>query len=1212
LPDEDKLSFLSVSLLGRIHLELDGHLVCGLKNKPLALLAYLVVESNRPHRREALGNLLWPNAEPGSVSNSLRQTLWQLRQAIDGQVYPAAAGRSQAPFLIINRETAQFNPASHYWLDIKAFLTPDSGNLQNTETDKAQIEHLIEIAKLYRGSFLEGFSIKDNYLFEEWENIKREKINQGVLANLRKLTALLEARQDYAAAQVYARQQIEIDPYSEEAYRHLIRNLALDGQRNNALAQYEHWRALVENDLGMQPAEDTIALKAAIQDDALTREPSDYETGGEISISDRKERLVIPFINRKGELARLDGFLKQALAGNGRVAFISGGPGSGKTTLMQEFARHALAAYPDLVPITGNCSTIPEFGILYLPFREILQLLCGDLSLLQSNTILSREYGLRLYSCFPDAIQAVLKRGPDLISAFSISVENLLERSRKFFPGGKDWISRLETLEDRRFSREPQFPLSQAVLIEQYTGVILALSRTHPLIVMIDNLNFKNPDTNGLLFYLGKRLAGSRVLIVAAVQPVEKARINIEATQMMEKMVYEFQRDYGEVSINLDLTDGRDFVNSCINRLPNNLPPDFTERLFHFTGGHALFTVELLQSLQESGILVQDNQGRWIESRQIKWEKLPARIEAVIAKRLSNLPPELKEMLTLASVEGEIFTAEALAQVLEVDVHEIYLRLQLLNQQYHLVAEEGVQRNSTQHFSLYRFRHNLFQVYLSRQLNKVELALSHEKIALALEGLHGWRDALTEHAYDYDIETVNKLVYHFESAQMPLKAARYLLVLGKLAYRLLTIDQAISYFTRGLTLLDAQDDSPECLRLKIDLQFNLGDTLGMLKGWGSAEQMAAFDLAYKLCQRKNTLDQLSSALYRLAHINFGRGDYRKSLLFSEEYFHFAERAENNVWIVQAFLLLGQANMFTGNLQLAKNYLEKFIKSPAWKQAAAQIEEIKGIEPQSYARLLLGLSLLALGYLDQGMAYCREGLKIAQESETPHTVGFILILNCLSLYLTHSQSQAVQPFLDMLIDMWETTEKKLDAFYPWIRFLRGKALTLDKNFEMGIDMMKSGIAENEQVGSSIGRPLQLVALTEAYLEAGQVQAGLDTIAESFVQMEKLNGRFFESTFYRLKGDLLLSGSHLPRPEEYAAVEECYQKAIEIAQRQESKFWELQAVISWARLVGQQGRIDEARQALLNCYAWFSEGFDNPYLVEARDLLEALNKTPDISK
>ncbi len=1200
--EEGILAFLVVSLLGRIHLELDGGIIADLKNKPLALLAYLVVESNRPHRRETLGNLLWPNAEPGSVSNNLRQTLWLLRQAIDCPSNLAAANRSEPPFLIINRETVQFNPSGNYWLDVNAFLTPDAGNIKN----ETRIEHLINMVNLYRGSFLEGFSIKDNYLFEEWENIKREQINQGVLAVLRKLTTLLEARQDYALAQVYAKRQIEIDPYSEEAYRFLIRNLALDGQRNSALAQYEHWRALVENDLGMQPAEDTVALKAAIQDDALTRDPSDYETGVEFPAFTLKERLVIPFINRQDELTRLDSHLKQALVGNGHVVFISGATGSGKTALMQEFARRAMAVYPDLVPVTGNCSTIPEFGILYLPFREILQLLCGDLSLLQSSTILSREYGLRLYTCFPDAMQALVKRGPDLINAFSISIDNLLERSRKFFPGGKDWISRLESLETRRFSQEPQFLLSQAALIEQYTGVILALSRIHPLILMIDNLNFKNPDTNALLFNLGKRLAGSRILMVAAFETVEKNKKNIEAAQMMEKMVYEFQRDYGEVNINLDQADGRDFVNSCLNSMPNDLPPDFADRLFHFTGGHALFTVELLRSLQESGVLIRDDQGRWVESQQNRWDKLPARVEAVIAKRLSNLPEEFKQTLALASVEGEVFTAELLAQVLDVDAKEMSLRLQMLSHQYSLISEEGVQRNNSKHFSPYRFRHNLFKVYLSGRLNKVELALSHERIALALEALHGWSDALTiEQGSEYDIETVNRLVYHFESAQMPLKAARYLLVLGKLAYRLLTIDQAISYFARGLTVLDALVDSPESLRLKIELQFNLGDTLGMLKGWGSAEQVAAFDLAFKLCQRKNTVDQLSSALYRLAHINFGRGDYRKSLLFSEEYLHFAERAENEAWIVQAYLLLGQANMFTGNLQMGKKYLEQFIKSPALKQVDERLEEIKGIEPQSYARLMLGLAMIAAGYLDQAMVCCQEGLKIAQASDMPHAVGFILILYCLTLYLMHSQSQAVQPILDVLNGMWETTEKKLDGFYPWIRFLQGKALTLDKNFELGIDLMKNAISENEQVGSSIGRPLQLVVLTEAYLEAGQVQAGLDSIAESFIQMEKLNGRFFESNFYRLKGDLLLLGSDLSESEELVEVEECYLKAIEIARCQESKFWELQAVISWAHLLRFQGRFEEARQALQNCYAWFSEGFDNPDLIKARALLEALN-------
>jgi predicted ATPase len=69
-------------------------------------------------------------------------------------------------------------------------------------------------------------------------------------------------------------------------------------------------------------------------------------------------------------------------------------------------------------------------------------------------------------------------------------------------------------------------------------------------------------------------------------------------------------------------------------------------------------------------------------------------------------------------------------------------------------------------------------------------------------------------------------------------------------------------------------------------------------------------------------------------------------------------------------------------------------------------------------------------------------------------------------------------------------------------------------------------------------------------------------------------------------------------------ECFQKAIEIARRQQAKSLELRAVMSLSRLWQQRGKNDEARQMLAEIYGWFTEGFDTVDLQEAKTLLEEL--------
>jgi hypothetical protein len=70
------------------------------------------------------------------------------------------------------------------------------------------------------------------------------------------------------------------------------------------------------------------------------------------------------------------------------------------------------------------------------------------------------------------------------------------------------------------------------------------------------------------------------------------------------------------------------------------------------------------------------------------------------------------------------------------------------------------------------------------------------------------------------------------------------------------------------------------------------------------------------------------------------------------------------------------------------------------------------------------------------------------------------------------------------------------------------------------------------------------------------------------------------------------------------EECFQKAIAIAQRQQAKSLELRAVMSLSHLWQQQGKNAEARQMLAEIYGWFTEGFDTKDLQEAKALLEEL--------
>jgi predicted ATPase len=98
------------------------------------------------------------------------------------------------------------------------------------------------------------------------------------------------------------------------------------------------------------------------------------------------------------------------------------------------------------------------------------------------------------------------------------------------------------------------------------------------------------------------------------------------------------------------------------------------------------------------------------------------------------------------------------------------------------------------------------------------------------------------------------------------------------------------------------------------------------------------------------------------------------------------------------------------------------------------------------------------------------------------------------------------------------------------------------------------------------------------------------------------RILEAEMRRLKGELLLFSDDGAMAE---AAAECFREAIEVAQRQSAKSWELRATMSLARLLAKQGHRDEARAMLADVYNWFTEGFDTADLKDAKALLGELN-------
>ncbi|MDX1688952.1 MAG: BTAD domain-containing putative transcriptional regulator, partial [Candidatus Promineifilaceae bacterium] len=307
-------------------------------NKTRALLAYLVTEDafaekGRPaaHQRERLMALLWPRTPQQSAQVNLRQTLYQLRQAI-----PEVAGPDggREPFLLSDRQTVQVNRGARYHLDVARFL-----RLQAKDPSP---DELAEAVSLYRGPFLSDFHLPDSETFEEWAAGRRATLQRMALEALETLTEHHLQRAQPVEAERYARRQLEIDELWESGHRQLMRALAQQGRRNTALAHYEEYRALLADELTVEPSVESEALYASLRAGEVgaalaplaRAEPDARE----------KRRLpspVTPFVGRQREMAQVNGMLENGC----RLLTLLGPGGSGKTRLAIEVARRRAGEY---------------------------------------------------------------------------------------------------------------------------------------------------------------------------------------------------------------------------------------------------------------------------------------------------------------------------------------------------------------------------------------------------------------------------------------------------------------------------------------------------------------------------------------------------------------------------------------------------------------------------------------------------------------------------------------------------------------------------------------------------------------------------------------------------------------------------------------------------------------------------------------------------
>jgi tetratricopeptide (TPR) repeat protein/DNA-binding XRE family transcriptional regulator len=663
------------------------------------------------------------------------------------------------------------------------------------------------------------------------------------------------------------------------------------------------------------------------------------DPGAEVDPSDGSEGV---FVARDRELAKLEHHLDEALAGGGRVVFVSGEPGSGKTTLMNEFARRSQLARPGLLCAAGRCEAFGGVGDPYLPFRDLLTALCGAGDSRRGTTVGAALRARRLREASPWVRSVLLEHGPDLVDVF--------------VPAGVVAAS----LGDLSARSQPQ-------LFEQYVRVLERVASRSPLLLLIDDLQWVDGASVDLLFHLGRRLAGSRVLLIGAYRADEVA-VRREGTLVpgrhpLEPVVRELGR-VGEGVVDLDdvgRDEARRFVDALLDSEPNTLGEEFRATLLRRTEGHPLFVVELLRSMQARGDLPRDGQGRWRQGATIDWRSLPERVDAVVGQRIARLEDGLRAALGVASVEGEVFTAEVVARVQGVDELQLIRYLsQELDRRHGLVREWEPEEALPGRGARFGFRHALFRQYLYDGLGSAERRLLHGRVARALVELHA--DRIDDAAV--------QLAHHFGRAGERERESAYLYRAGLRAQRLAALPEAVQSYRAALERWPEADPKGRAEALS-----RLSECLWVVGLLGEAMEVSE--------QARDALTELKDRLAlggmerQIGRLYWELGDRAQSMTHYRAALQVLEQEPPSPALAAALGSMAQMHMLAAEFDRAVEWGER---------ALALAERLEAKSVVVHALCSLGFARAAMGDPTAGMALLQRSLRDSIAMNLPHDAG----------------------------------------------------------------------------------------------------------------------------------------------------------------------------------------------------------------------------------
>lgn len=751
------------------------------------------------------------------------------------------------------------------------------------------------------------------------------------------------------------------------------------------------------------------------------------------------------------------------------------------------------------------------------------------------------------------------------------------------------WRTEVARLLPELLAEDPDLPRPEPIQEGwQRQHLFAALARAtvgavQPLLLLVDDLQWSDQDTFEWLHYLLRFDSGAKLLILATVRTgAMSARDDLQA------LILDLRREDLLTELALGPLDPEATARLARHLTGQEIDADAAGRLYRNTEGNPLFIVE---TLREGG-------ATWMEAGETTTNatvlnipagasvSLPPRAHAVISARLAQLTPTAQDLAGLAATIGRAFTSVAVVKASEADEEKVTDALDELWRRQ-IIRDQADGR--------FYFSHEKIREVAYAGISPARRALLHRRVARTLKDMY--RD---------DLDSISgQLAAHYERAGMLDESARYYLRAAELAQQVYAHSEAISLLQRGVDALMRLPESRARDAREFELLTALGSSLYAQRGFGSQEGLdyfgAEFDEVYSRTQQLSQrlgIPVNPRVLRAMAIVFIARGQVRAALGFGAELLKIAQDASDNAVLrailhTEAHYVIGAASHWLGRLTIARSHFEAAIGYYDRRQHRIHAVQY-GQDPGVLCRSRLAYTLLQLGYPDQSLHWSRDALALARELAYPNSLAYALSwaswvwaeLGDLegALALT---TEVLEMAEDQQFGIWRHSG---NAVLGWMEVQQGAGL--------GISHIQQGIDGNYGGAQLLHVPYMLTLLADAYRHLEHPTEGLATVAEGLSVVEETGIHFIEAELHRLRGELLRQQGAT------AEAEAAFQQALSTARDQEARLLELRAATSCARLLLDQGRLDNGRRALQPVYSWFTEGFDTPDLVAARELLVEL--------